>query len=134
MVSPSIYNEPLLTFPRMYPLDPFHYFLEGVLTTVLSPVTVTCNDRDLLTYNVPPGETCGSYSAAFLSRATGYVVDPTSTTTCSYCQYSSGSEYYETLDWSLDHRWRNFGLLWAYWAFNIFAGAFFVWLFRKQSR
>ncbi|PRP75001.1 hypothetical protein PROFUN_07394 [Planoprotostelium fungivorum] len=118
----------------MYPLDPFHYFLEGVLTTVLSPVTVTCNDRDLLTYNVPPGETCGSYSAAFLSRATGYVVDPTSTTTCSYCQYSSGQEYYETLDWSLDHRWRNFGLMWAYWAFNIFAGAFFVWLFRKQSR
>ncbi|PRP76487.1 hypothetical protein PROFUN_15157 [Planoprotostelium fungivorum] len=119
---------------RMYPLDPFHYFLEGVLTTVLQPLTIVCSERDLHTYNVPPGQTCGSYSAAFLSRTTGYVVDPASTTTCSYCQYSTGEDYYNTLEWSIDHRWRNFGLLWCYWAFNILAGAFFVWLFRKQSR
>jgi len=118
----------------MYPLDPFHYFLEGVVTTVLKPVVVTCNDRDLYTFNVPPGQTCGSYTEAFLSRATGYVVDAASTTTCSYCQYSNGEEYYSGLEWSFDNRWRNFGLLWCYWAFNVLVGAFFVWLFRKQSR
>ncbi|PRP87448.1 hypothetical protein PROFUN_00659 [Planoprotostelium fungivorum] len=128
------YSLPYFWRSWMYPVDPFHYFLEGVLTTVLHPVQVTCNERDLLTYNVPAGETCGSYSAAFLARSTGYVTDPESTTNCSYCQYSSGQEYYESLGWSLDHRWRNFGLLWCYWTFNVFAAAFFVWLFKKQSR
>jgi len=126
----------LPTFWRswMYPLDPFHYFLEGVITDVLLPIQVSCNSRDLLTYNVPPGNTCGNYSAAFLSTATGYVVDPTDTVSCSYCQYSSGEEFYNTLEWSYDHRWRNFGIMWGYWAFNIFVGALFVYLFRKQSR
>jgi len=118
----------------MYHLDPFRYFLEGIITTILKPVVVTCNERDLYTYLVPPGQTCGEYSAEFLSLTTGYVANPESTTTCSYCMYSRGEDFYNNLGWSYDNRWRNFGLLWAYWAFNIFAGAFFVWLFRKQSR
>ena len=39
----------------MYPLDPYHYFLEGVVTTVLSPVPVVCKQSELLRFNVGAG-------------------------------------------------------------------------------
>lgn len=38
----------------MYPLDPYHYFLEGVVTDVLYEVPVTCNAKELISVTLNP--------------------------------------------------------------------------------
>jgi ABC-type multidrug transport system ATPase subunit/ABC-type multidrug transport system permease subunit len=121
----------------MYPLDPFHYFVEGIVSTALAPVKVVCNSDDFYRMYAPPNQTCGEYLTAFFqSGATGYLNNPEATgnTLCEYCQYKSGAEFLATIDYSVDHRWRDFGLLWAYLAFNIIVCIVFVHIFRKQSR
>jgi len=119
----------------MYPLDPYHYFLEGVVTTVLNNVPVVCKSKELLRFDIPANfATCGDYMKDFLSVAPGYIEDPNATSNCGYCPYSTGSDFYETFQWSNHHRWRNYGLLWGYFLFNIGLVIFFVYLFRKPKR
>jgi len=120
----------------MYPLDPFRYFMEGVITTALGPVTIRCTNDDFLKFFAPPGETCGTYMQAFLDTAPGYIANPNATgnTLCEYCQYSTGTEFLDTLEWHIDNRWRDFGILIGYLLFNVLLCLVFVYIFRRQWR
>ncbi|KAK5575307.1 hypothetical protein RB653_010565 [Dictyostelium firmibasis] len=120
----------------LYHLNPAKYFLEGLITTVLKPINVLCTDVDLIKFTAPTGLNCSTYSAPFLESATGYVVSTNTTTNeCGYCIYSKGEDYYETnLGWDYNHRWRNFGIIVAYWASSILAVLFFVYLTQKPRR
>ncbi|CEP18981.1 hypothetical protein [Parasitella parasitica] len=120
----------------MYWLDPYHYFIEGLVTNGLDGVPVVCTENSFIKIKPPPGETCGDYMADFFADGgLGYIANPNSTDYCDYCQYSIGNDYYETnIGWSFSNRWRNFGLLWLYTAFNILLFVIFVYLFRKQKR
>ncbi|PRP74981.1 hypothetical protein PROFUN_07374 [Planoprotostelium fungivorum] len=126
----------LPTFWRswMYPLNPFRYIMEGLVTDVLMFTRVTCSSEDLLVYQPPPGQTCGQYSAEFLSISPGYVNNPTSTENCGYCTYEKGSDFYDSIPMSAEHRWRDFGIFSVYWVFNVFLIVLFVYLARKPSR
>ncbi|OZJ03620.1 hypothetical protein BZG36_03735 [Bifiguratus adelaidae] len=118
----------------MYPLDPYHYFLEGFVSTLFNGMQVQCQEQDYLVYTPPSGQTCGQYSQAYLSAAPGYLKDPNATDQCQYCQYSTGADFLNNLEWSLSNRWRDFGLLWAYYAFNVCVFILFVYINRKQRR
>jgi ABC-type multidrug transport system ATPase subunit/ABC-type multidrug transport system permease subunit len=120
----------------MYPLDPYHYFLEGVVTTVLSPVSVHCKQNELIQINLNPTfATCNDYMQDFFSfGAPGYIDNPNATDVCGYCPFSNGEQFYSQFDWSNGHRWRNYGILWGYFAFNIGLVILFVYLFRKPKR
>jgi len=119
----------------MYPLDPFHYFMEGVITTSLAPVTVVCSDGDFYKFNAPAGQTCGEYTASFLTSAPGYVANPNATgELCDYCSYATGNQFLATLEWDISHRWRDFGILIGYLVFNLGLSVVFVYVFRKQWR
>lgn len=119
----------------MYPLDPFRYFMEGVISTAMAPLVIKCTSGDLLRFKSPPGVTCGDYVADFLSKAPGYINNPNDVNgLCEYCSFSSGKQFLNTLEWSIDHRWRDFGILFGYLGFNLLISVIFVWLFRKQWR
>lgn len=122
----------------MYWLDPFHYYIEGLAVNELGDLKVNCNDGDLLRFSAPPGQTCGEYTANFFSYgAPGYIANPNATSPemCGYCTFSSGPEFYESrFDWSADNKWRNFGILVAYFAFNIILFIGLVYVFRKPRR
>ncbi|OBZ88633.1 ABC transporter G family member 21 [Choanephora cucurbitarum] len=120
----------------MYWLDPYHYFIEGLVTNALDGVKVECGNDDVIKIKSPPGQTCGQYmSEYFASGGLGYVTNPDSTDYCNYCQYSTGNEYYETrIGWSFSNRWRNFGILWIFTAFNICLFVLFTYLLRKPKR
>lgn len=119
-----------------YPLDPFKYFSEGIVSTGLSPVTVHCSSKDFYHFYAPPNMTCGEYTTPFLTYATGYINNPAASGSdlCEYCMYKSGDDYLATLGWNVNNRWRDFGLLTTYWVFNMFLGVIFVHIFRKQKR
>lgn len=77
----------------MYYLDPFTYLVGGLLGEVLWDVKVQCETSEFIQFNAPSGQTCGQYMAEFISEQTGYLLDANATDTCSFCQYSMGSDY-----------------------------------------
>ncbi|KAL2826319.1 ABC-2 type transporter-domain-containing protein [Aspergillus cavernicola] len=82
----------------MYYLDPFTYLVGGLLTDVLWDIEVQCKDSEFLQFSAPSGQTCGQYMADFLAEQPGYLLDANSTTTCSFCQYSTGADYARTFN------------------------------------
>ena len=122
----------------MYWLDPFHYYIEGLAVNELSNVDVVCTDGDLIKFSPPDGQNCRDYTANFFSYgAPGYIANPdaVSPEMCGYCSYNSGSEFVATrYGWTADHKWRNFGILCAYFIFNVFLFVGLVYLFRKPRR
>ncbi|KYQ91763.1 ABC transporter G family protein [Tieghemostelium lacteum] len=120
-----------------YHLNPPRYFIEGVLTTVLKPIDVTCNYEDLVKFTAPSNSTCFEYTQDFLAQGvSGYVTTiGDSQTDCGYCIYTNAEQYYENvLNFRYENRWRNFGILCAYWGFNIALIIIFVYLTRKPRR
>ncbi|KAL3484275.1 ABC-2 type transporter-domain-containing protein [Aspergillus germanicus] len=95
----------------MYYLDPFTYLVGGLLTNILWDVEVECNPSEYLTFSAPDGQTCGEYMADFLSAQPGYLLDANATTTCSFCQYSTGADYAKTFNLQEKYYgWRDTGI------------------------
>lgn len=70
----------------------------GLLQPVVWDVQVECSANELTTIPLPPNSTCAGYMDAFLKANMGYVVDPESDSTCSYCPYSTGADYMRTMN------------------------------------
>ncbi|EFA82003.1 ABC transporter G family protein [Heterostelium album PN500] len=122
-------------FRFMYYLNPAKYLLEGIVTTILKPVEVICKSDDLIRFTSPSGQTCEQYTERFTQNSPGYVVSLNANQTeCGYCVYKNGEEYYQSLDWKYENRWRNFGILVAYWASSILFILGFVYLTKKARR
>ncbi|KAI9266979.1 ABC-2 type transporter-domain-containing protein [Sporodiniella umbellata] len=119
-----------------YDINPYHYALEGLISNVMHGVKVVCDNSDLIRIPVPSGLTCGNYMSDYFTQGgIGYVVDNSTIGHCDFCNYKDGSDYYETrIGWSFENRWRNFGILWAFCAFNAFVFFGFVYLSRKNRR
>lgn len=50
----------------------------GLLVFPLWDQEVKCSAQELGRFSPPAGQTCGSYMSSFLSRASGYLVNPVS--------------------------------------------------------
>ncbi|KAI9007573.1 ABC-2 type transporter-domain-containing protein [Phycomyces nitens] len=122
----------------MYWIDPFHYYIEGLAVNELEHLTVTCTESDLLRLTPPAGQTCGEYMANYFSYGGfGYVSNPDAMAPeqCGYCTYKSGAEYYSGVyGWDAGHKWRNVGIIAAYFIFNVFAFLGLVYWNRKGRR
>lgn len=76
----------------MYWLTPFHYLLEGLVGIITHNVPVRCIDREESRFSTPAGMSCQDYAGSFAEKAGGYVRDA-GNGMCSFCQYSTGSQY-----------------------------------------
>ncbi|KNC98741.1 uncharacterized protein SPPG_09301 [Spizellomyces punctatus DAOM BR117] len=115
----------------LYHIDPFRYFVEGVIGNELGGVPVTCEGNEVTIIYPPSGQTCSQYFQPFFQAGgPGQLRDPSSSSVCEYCMYAVGDQFVERLGWSFDNRWRNFGILCGFWAFNIVAVALLVRLYR----
>ncbi|KAH8703108.1 putative ABC multidrug transporter [Talaromyces proteolyticus] len=96
----------------LYYLDPFTYLVGGLLGEVLWDVKVECAAFELVHFSVSTlNQTCGQYMSEFLSQQPGYLVDPDSTSTCSFCQYSTGADYARTFNLNEKYyAWRDTGI------------------------
>ncbi|GIK06980.1 hypothetical protein Aspvir_002633 [Aspergillus viridinutans] len=112
----------------MYWLTPFHYLLEGFLGVLTHNIPVRCVSREMTQFSPPPGETCQSYAGAFAKQAGGYVQDAPGGL-CSYCPYSVGDAFAAGFNVFYSHKWRNYGIFWAFTMFNFVAVYFFSWLY-----
>ena len=114
----------------MYRVSPFTYLVSAMLSVGLANTQVVCSDRELLKITPPSGQTCMEYLGPYMEFAGGYLTDENATTDCSLCSVKDTNFILEGLSARYDERWRNFGLLLVYIAFNIVAAVFIYWLVR----
>jgi len=109
----------LITFWRswMYQLDPFTRAIAASISTELHGLVITCKPDEFAVFNPPSGQTCGQWAEAFVSTVGGYIDNVNDTIACRYCQYKVGDEFFEPLNISYHHRWRD---IWIFFAFIIF--------------
>ena len=118
----------------MYRISPFTYLVDGMLSTGLANTNVTCASYEYSHLQAPANHTCGQYLQSYISLAGGYVLDPNATQNCQFCSASSTNVYLAQVSSNYSHRWRNFGIMWAFIIFNVFAALFFYWLVRVPKK
>ncbi|GAA6008132.1 hypothetical protein JCM10207_007040 [Rhodosporidiobolus poonsookiae] len=103
----------------MYPLNPFTYFVEGMMVNEMEGLEVQCTSSEYRVFDPPSGQSCLDWAGPYIEAAAGYLANPNATVDCQYCEYANGVEYADSYGWSFSHRWRNFGVFLCYCAFNM---------------
>jgi ABC-type multidrug transport system permease subunit len=113
----------------MYRINPLTYLISGLLSTSLANAPMTCASNEYQVFNAPKNLTCGEYMKGFQSLAGGYLVDEEARM-CQYCPFTSTNVFLHHYDADFGSRWRNFGILWAFVAFNIIGAVVLYWATR----
>lgn len=129
-------------FPRfwifMYRVSPFTYLVSGMLSVGLAGNPVTCAANEYIEFSPSEGLNCEQYMQPYFDdpRTSGYLEPGTETSTdmCSFCTYSDTDYFLTQINASYADRWRNFGILWAFIIFNIFAAIGLYWLARVPKK
>lgn len=91
----------------------------GMIATELHDRPVICSPTELNRFEAPAGQSCGSYMAPFFAAGgIGHIVD-NATSSCAYCAYSVGDEFYKPFGIDFADRWRDLGILFAFLASNL---------------
>jgi hypothetical protein len=72
--------------------------------------------------------------ANYTSFAGGYVNNPDATANCDFCIVRDTNTLLAGFGLSYDLRWRNFGIMWAFIAFNVAGAVFLYWLARVPKK
>jgi ABC-type multidrug transport system permease subunit len=84
-------------------------------------------------FDPPPGRSCREYLAPYLSKAGGQLYNPSATAGCEYCSMTSADEYLSLREIYWGDRWRNYGIFWCYFVFNIFCAIALYYVFRVRK-
>lgn len=117
----------------MYRVSPFTYWVGGVAVAQLHGRSIQCSDVELSVFDPPSGMTCGQYLAPYLEAAPGYLTNGNATDGCEYCALSNADQYLASVSMFWDERWRNFGIFWAYIAFDVAVAVLFYYAFRVMK-
>lgn len=116
----------------LYRVSPFTYLVSALLSTSVGNTAVECASNEFLPLNPPSNMTCKEFLGTQIAAAGGYLKAGTenSMTDCSYCPIGRTNDYLAGIGINFADRWRNFGLLFVYIAFNIAGALFLYWLTR----
>jgi ABC-type multidrug transport system permease subunit len=117
----------------LYRASPLTYYVSPVLSTGLANVNVTCASNEFTTFDPPANQTCGEYMADHISAAGGYLLESGVASNCHYCKVKETNVYLAAIHADYDTRWRNFGIMWAYVAFNVAAALILYWVARMPK-
>ncbi|PNP39712.1 hypothetical protein TGAMA5MH_08383 [Trichoderma gamsii] len=117
----------------MWRVSVFTYWVAGIVGTELHGREIVCSESELSIFSPPSGQTCGEYLAPFLQQAPGQLQNPSATDQCHYCQLSNADQYLAGSEIFWTDRWRNYGIVWAYIAFNIMTAITLYYLFRVKK-
>lgn len=118
----------------LYQLDPYTRLLSPMLSTELqyvmsdllitvvadfyvlfrSGLTIRCRSNEFNIFNPPSGQTCQAWAGEFVNAFGGYLDNPNDTSSCRYCQYAVGDQYFEPLNIKYSNRWRDVWILFAF--------------------
>lgn len=109
-------------FGWIFYVNPMAYAFEALAANEFHGKVIDCVNSNLIPNG--PGYNDSSYQAC-----SGIPGAPTGATSI------TGDQYLSALDYSHNHIWRNFGILWAFWAFNVIisVGSTMLWSDRSES-
>lgn len=81
----------------------------------------------------PADQTCSQYLSAFATAAGGQITNPNDTANCAYCPLTTTDQYLNSVAISYSTRWRDYGIVFAYIFFNIFAAIALYYTFRVRK-
>jgi ABC-type multidrug transport system permease subunit/ABC-type Mn2+/Zn2+ transport system ATPase subunit len=117
----------------MYRVSPFTYYIGGISGAALHGRSIHCNNAELRVFDPPSGTTCGQYMARYLDLAGGNLYNPNATSSCEYCAMSSADDYLALREIFFANRWRNYGIFWSYFVFNVFGAITLYYVFRVRG-
>ncbi|KAJ5280660.1 hypothetical protein N7478_006032 [Penicillium angulare] len=117
----------------MYRVSPFTYYIAGIAGTALHGRDVQCSSVELNVFDPPSNMTCGDYMSKYLEVASGAIYNPDATSNCQYCSMASADDYLATREIYYGDRWRDYGIFWCYFVFNIFGAIVLYYLFRVRT-
>ncbi|OAA59858.1 ABC transporter [Niveomyces insectorum RCEF 264] len=119
----------------MYRVSPLTYLIGGLLATGVARHDVQCSPLELLTFLPPANTTCGQYLTPFMQLAGGTLAntDAVRPAACQFCALATTDAYLASVGIAYADRWRNFGLMWAYVAFNLAAALGLYWAARAPK-
>ena len=118
----------------MYRISPFTYLIDGMLSTGLANNEVVCSSIEYVKFNPPPDTTCYQYMSDYINAVGGYLTNDNATANCEFCTTSRTNTYLAALSSQYSTRWRNFGIMWAFIIFNVFAALGFYWWARVPRK
>ncbi|KAK4645140.1 hypothetical protein QC761_310830 [Podospora bellae-mahoneyi] len=120
----------------MYYVSPFTYWISGIVSTVLHERPVECSVSETLIFDPPQGMNCAQYLSPLAGQGSGSLQNPFDTEGCRYCGFGVADQYLAGVDIFWEDRWRNFGIMWAYIAFNIAVaiGVYYIFRVRKMTK
>ncbi|KAL3482172.1 ABC-2 type transporter-domain-containing protein [Aspergillus californicus] len=109
-------------FGWIFYVNPMAYAFEALAANEFHGKVIDCVNSNLIPNG--PGYNESSYQAC--SGVPGALTGATSVT---------GDQYLSALAYTHNHIWRNFGILWAFWAFNVFitVGSTILWSDSSES-
>ncbi|KAJ5024425.1 hypothetical protein J3E73DRAFT_236676 [Bipolaris maydis] len=117
----------------MYRVSPFTYWIAGLVSTMSAGRPVVCSATEVLRFDPPSNQTCGAYLNAFAARAGGVIQNPDATADCRYCSLKTTDQFLAGSKIFYSERWRNFGIVFAFIAFNAFMAVLLYYLFRVAN-
>lgn len=115
-------------------VSPFTYLISGMLSTGVANARISCADNEFLNFDPPDGQTCGEYMESYIERESGYILNPDARgRSCEFCPQVSTNTFLAGFSSYFSEAWRNFGLIWAYIVFNVFAALLIYWLVRMPK-
>ncbi len=117
----------------MYRVSPLTYLVDGVAATGMHGRTVVCALNELSRFNPPTGQTCQAYLANYLKTAPGQLMNPMATSQCEYCPLTTSDQFLASVAITWSARWRNYGIGFAYIAFNIVVAILLYYTFRVSK-
>ncbi|CAG8417526.1 unnamed protein product [Penicillium salamii] len=134
LVSPSVMPK---FWIFVYRANPFTYLAAGFLSTSLARAPMHCAGNEFLDFSAPQNQTCSQYLQGYLDNNGGTLLNPDTVGgagDCRYCQYSQTDDFLATFGAHYSQRWMDFGVLWAYVAFNTCMAVFLYWLLRVPKK
>ncbi|OQD76097.1 hypothetical protein PENDEC_c005G05946 [Penicillium decumbens] len=119
----------------MYRVSPFTYYISGIASTALHGRGVSCSAAELSVFDPPAGQTCQEYMTKYEQMSTGTLteVSKNATSNCEWCSITLADQYLAGREIYFGDRWRNYGIFWCYFIFNIFGAILLYYLFRVRT-
>lgn len=117
----------------MYKVSPYTYFIQNLVGAILHDRPVNCSPHEFAVFQPPSGQNCGDFTRAFIEQTHGFLVNPSDTSNCQYCQYTVGDQYLAGIGVKFSYRWRNIGFFVVYVIFDMAMCLFLYWLLRFRK-
>lgn len=116
----------------MYKVSPLTYVVQALVSPLVHDKKAICGEHEYIRMDPPSGQSCGTYLKRYKADNGGYLINPGSTSDCKYCPHTLQDQVVERFNVRWSQRWRNFGFMWAYIAFNIAAMLGSYWIMRVK--